>query len=410
MILRVAIVWICLLANISFGDGLSDYIKGAPTFSNLKILTSERVQSVTITQIEFQSQLWQQSAWRHSLVVFRPASTAFQDKALMIIAGTPPGDERVLGLEAARSGVTAAVLYQVPNQPLFGDKKEDKLLAFTLSQYKKTGDQSWPLLFPMVTSVVRALDLLQSEFGLREFVLTGASKRGWSAYLTAAVDERVRAIAPVVFEMVNIPAQIALARNRYGRDSEKLRAYTELKLTDSLDDPRIEKLKNWIDPVSYQRVREIPKLITLGSNDPYWVIDSLSLYADKFVGPKIIRMLPNVGHGAMGVSSARQGVVEFTQEIFSGRSLPTFKIDLNQDNLTLTSDHQIEQVRLWVADSDSPDFRAMPFREAGWIQLYAKTGVIRWGRGSAKWRAGFIEAKLSGLKNTVTSQAIVRGE
>lgn len=59
-------------------------------------------------------------------------------------------------------------------------------------------------LFPMTKSVIRAMDTVQawaSEYhqqDIRKFVVVGASKRGWTAWLTAAVDSRVVAIAPIV--------------------------------------------------------------------------------------------------------------------------------------------------------------------------------------------------------------------
>ena len=89
-----------------------------------------------------------------------------------------------------------AILLHVPQQPIFGGKREDAIIAYTFDEYLKTSDPEWPLLLPMVKSAVRGMDAV-TEFSdqtwslkLKSFTVTGGSKRGWTTWLTGAIDGR----------------------------------------------------------------------------------------------------------------------------------------------------------------------------------------------------------------------------
>ena len=349
---------------------LEDYLAQADATFAWKKVSEQKTNGVTVVHLELTSQTWRGIVWKHHLRIVRPAVVRNPDLAFLFITGDGSGRGQlsVLRTVAERAGVVAAVVTQVPNQPLFDGREEDALIAYTFDQYVKTGDKTWPLLLPMVKSAVRAMDCVQAvtreESGqeITRFVVGGASKRGWTTWLTGATDRRVKAITPMVIDMLNMSVQTKWAQKAYGRQSEQIHDYTDLNLVERLDEPRMVELRQFVDPYSYAERYTMPKLLLLGTNDPYWVVDSLRHYWDALPAPKLVFQTPNAGHDLGGGEAAVQSLAAFVQIIADRGQLPTLRwefkrTDTNAAQLTLSVDQQARQILLWTADSKDRDFR-----------------------------------------------------
>src|SRR5262249_15977913 len=146
----------------------------------------------------------------------------------------------------------------------------------TFVQYLKTEDDAWPLLFPMVKSLVKAMDAVQAisaeSWGKKaeHFIVSGASKRGWTTWLTAASDKRGSAIAPMVIEVLNMPVEMARQVECFGGPSEQIQPYVARNLVPMPDTAAAKRLWTWVDPWTYRASYTMPKLVVLGTNDRYW--------------------------------------------------------------------------------------------------------------------------------------------
>jgi PhoPQ-activated pathogenicity-related protein len=220
----------------------------------------------------------------------------------------------------------------------------------------------------MVKSAVRAMDAVrdfaqqQNQQKIEHFVVAGASKRGWTTWLTAAVDPRVKAIAPMVIDTLNMKAQTDWAEKVYGRQSEEINDYVQLGLVKKIDTPEMVKLRGWVDPYSYRQRYHLPKLLLLGTNDPYWTVDSLRHYWNDLPAPKLIFQTPNAGHDLAGGKEATQTLAAFFQMIADGEPLPTMQWQFKNgadDNMAvaLQVSPRAKSIKLWTADSPDRDFR-----------------------------------------------------
>ena len=337
-----------------------------------------------IYDLHFVSQTWQESTWQHQLQVYQPRNVAPNSTMFLWVTGGSARSAYVsLGLELARKiNAPVAILYHIPNQPLLESKlSEDDLIAETFVRYLKTKDENWPLLLPMVKSVVKAMDVLQAfskgEWGepINSFIVSGASKRGWTTWLTAAIDQRVRAIAPVVIDTLNIRAQMPRQLKAFGAYSARLTPYTSRGLVPIPETPEGQRLLSMVDPWAYRERLAMPKLIVNGTNDFYWATDALNLYWNELSGNKWVVYVPNAGHDLKRqdkpesdqLTDLVNSLAAFSRHQITGRSMPklTWKHESVNGKLRLTIDATPAPTgaRLWVAETRSQDFRTAKWRE-----------------------------------------------
>ena len=349
--------------------------------------TSREPSGDQIYDLHFVSQTWQGKNWQHQLQVYRPQSVAPAAMMLLWVTGgsATPG-QIAFGMELARkSKAPVAFLYHIPNQPLLEDQLvEDDLIAETFVRYLKTKDENWPLLFPMVKSVVKAMDVLQAfgkgEWGepTSKFIVAGASKRGWTTWLAAAVDQRIGAIAPVVIDTLNMRAQMPRQLKAFGAYSARLQPYTSRGLVPIPESAEGQRLLSMIDPWAYRERLTLPKLIVNGTNDFYWATDALNLYWNELPANKWVIYVPNAGHDLRRQDRGNpdqtadliNGLAAFSRYQINRRPMPevSWKHEDRDGKLRLSmaGNPQPLGARLWVAQTASKDFRA-----AKWIQQTA---------------------------------------
>jgi PhoPQ-activated pathogenicity-related protein len=327
------------------------------------------------------SQKWKDITWRHQLFVIKPPKVTNSQGLLLIgggrwreeLAAAPKGEEglpreaQLLAVAAARLKSPIAVLLHVPQQPVFGGMVEDQIIAYTFEKYLDGGGDDWPLLLPMTKSAVRAMDAVQDfcrkewDFAVKNFTVTGASKRGWTTWLAGAVDPRVTAIAPMVIDVLNMQDQMKHQLATWGKFSEQIEDYTRRRIQQRSETPEGRSLNAIVDPYSYRGALKQPKWLLLGTNDRYWPLDALNVYWDGLAGDKYVTYVPNNGHSLKDMSRVLGGVFAVHRAAAGDLKLPKVTWELEQKNgrldLAIRSDQKPKNVLAWSTASATRDFR-----------------------------------------------------
>lgn len=337
---------------------------------------------VKFVELILTSQTWKSGPWKHRLFIMRPAEMADASHGLILISGGAwrdemeappqegealPGEAPVLANAVKMLKAPVALLMQVPNQPILGGLSEDDAISQTFVEFLESGDLEWPLLLPMTKSAVKAMDAVQEyakqewDVEVKTFTVTGASKRGWTTWLTGAVDPRATAIAPIVIDTLNMPAQMEHQLRSWGKYSEQIDDYTRRGIQQQAGTPRGVQLNGIVDPYHYRSEITQPKLLIMGTNDRYWTLDALNIYWPDLEGEKYILYVPNNGHGVNDFARLLGSIGALHKQASGQLQLPALTWDFEEADgktaLTIGSDKEPAKVDIWTATAPTRDFR-----------------------------------------------------
>ena len=398
---------------------LAEYVRAPDASSAWSVRRRGDLGSGRYAELILTSQTWHEQTWRHQLFLYKPAQVKDATRALLLIGGGAwneefaqpaaaddalPREAGLLATAADALGVPVVLILQVPHQPIFGELYEDAAISHTFREFVRSGDDTWPLLLPMVKSAVRAMDCA-AEFARDEwkiepnkFTVTGASKRGWTTWLTAAVDPRVECLAPMVIDMLNLRSHLRLQLDSWGGYSDEMHDYTDLGIHKLVETPAGDKLLAIVDPYSYRRQITQPKLLLFGTNDRYWPLESLNQYWPELAGEKYICYVPNNGHGLKDLGRVLGGISALHRHAAGDLALPKLAWDhadhADGAELVLRSDRVPAEVLAWHTTSVNRDFREGVWKAES---VASDDGVFRYRLPTPKAGCGafFCEAKFT---------------
>ncbi len=319
---------------------LSEYVNACDPSYSFKVRNTLPVpaQGVTVYVLEMTSGVWRgdqevdQPTWRHFLTMVEPANVTSQTGMLLVSGGStgsePSEDEASLLIPFAKnSGSIVALMQAVPNEPLVFleegvSRTEDAIIAYSYSKYmdsfeKGVTDMTWPLLLPMTRSAVRGMDTIQNYMATKpsgthtvdKFVVVGASKRGWTTWLTAAADPRVTAIVPIVIDVLSMEKQMSHQLNAYSSYayddpvnkiyhgySSAVQDYVKMNVFQRFGTAESRSLLRIVDPLTYRNILTMPKLISNSTGDQFFLPDSSKFYLDQMLGDNYVHYAPNTDH------------------------------------------------------------------------------------------------------------------
>nr|WP_267436257.1 PhoPQ-activated protein PqaA family protein [Erwinia psidii] len=375
---------------------ISDYrISLASTPLDYSLLEKKQLAGVMLQRYNLNSQIWSLQGvvsperWQNEVDIYIPDS-ARKKNALVVInngsnnggAGYPVAptnfsEEKLSRIAIATRTVVISVS-NVPNQTLNYQNvttplAEDDSVAYSWKLF--TGDtqkyQGASLHIPMSASVSQAFRLAKKELvqqDISKFIVTGVSKRGWAAWLTALSDPDVDAIVPFVMDLLDTKKSLQHMYRSYGKNWPiAFYSYYKQGIDQQLYTNEFASLMTLEDPLAYLNTKagnrlNIDKYIINASGDDFYVPDNSHFYYNQLPGTKSLRVVANSTHNGV-LSVTEQSLITFVNRFQQRQKLPeiTEKIQKGRsggEKLTVRFSEKPAAVLRWTAKNPvARDFR-----------------------------------------------------
>ncbi|CAF1002204.1 unnamed protein product [Rotaria sordida] len=346
---------------------LDDYVHADDPHFGWTVIRTYQQPDYNLYILNFTSQKWfdetvtDHPIWWHYLCISVPLKLTRPNSAYMLIDGghnsdsIPRPEENLLSLTsmfAISAGSLGVYLADIPNEsfrfiadPSNRSRSEDGLIAWTWKAFMENPDNPNILLrMPMTKASVRAMDAVQQfadKLGVhvpKTFVIAGASKRGWTTWTTAAVDnERVIGAVPIVMDILNLQKNMHHHYRSLAGWTFAFNDYYDLNITQDVDNPNLNKMAAIIDPYSYfDRYRNMKILQIQTGGDEFFLPDNEDAFwydLQVATGGSFLRRIPNAEHSCAGHEiSIFFTMRSFYLSIYDNRPLPSFKWTKTSNN------------------------------------------------------------------------------
>lgn len=194
----------------------------------------------------------------------------------------------------------------------------------------------------MTKAGVKALDTVEAflkegvddyQADISKWAVAGASKRGWTTWLVAAVvPDRVHAAIPIVLDMLNFIENIHHMYRNYDGWTWAMHDYTEQDYCAHLDDPENQILSDIIDGYVYRERLTMPKLVVNAGGDEFFMPDDTHWWWKDMPEPKHFLMVPNAEHSqATGILEVVPAIGSFIRTVIHDTPAPAFTWDIDME-------------------------------------------------------------------------------
>jgi hypothetical protein len=171
------------------------------------------------------------------------------------------------------------------------------------------------------------------------------------------VDERVKAVVPVVIDVLNMDEQMrhhhrvyeGVTQRTVGGYAEAIRDYVNLDVIQRMDTPEGQALLKIVDPYEYRERLTLPKYLINATGDQFFVPDSAQFYFGDLTGPKYLRYVPNGDHGLSGAPDVYAGLQVFYEAAAGDIPLPSFSWTVDGTAIRVVCEDTPLEVKLWQA-------------------------------------------------------------